>query len=100
MRPTTISQTGAGSTAAIPLDIYGQFNVGIACVVDGTVNYDVQLTWDDVQNPAVTPTWFDDAALAGETTSQYGGITTPCRAVRLTVNSGAGTVTMTVIQEG
>lgn len=99
MRPVVISQTGAGSTNPVVLDYYGTFNVGVACVVDGTVNYDVQLTWDDVQDSSVTPTWFDDGALAGETTSQYGAITTPCRAIRLTVNSGAGTVTMTVIQE-
>jgi hypothetical protein len=101
MRPIVISQTGAGSTSAVPLDHYqSPFNVGIGVVVSGTVDYTIQHTYDDVLDAAVTPTWFNNATIVTKTANFDGGYTLPVRAVRLTVNSGAGTATATIIQAG
>lgn len=102
MRPITLTQTGAGSTANLAVfDHYiSQFSVGIGVVVTGTVNYTVQHTYDNVLDPAVTPVWFDHATLAAQTANADGAYTTPVRASRLTVNSGTGTATATFIQAG
>lgn len=101
MRPVTISQTGAGSTQLIPLDRFqNPFNVGIGVVVDGTVNYTVQHTFDDVYDTSVTPTWFPHASLVTQTTSMDGNYAFGITATRLTVNSGAGSATMTIVQSG
>lgn len=96
MRPYSVSQTGAGSTPAFKLDITGSFNVGIGFVVSGTVNFTLEMTWDD---PDDSPTWIPHATLAAMTATGYGALDVPCRAIRLTVNSGAGTATMKVIQQ-
>lgn len=100
MRPVTVSKTGAGSTAAVPMNIYATpFNVGFGVVVSGTVNYTVQHTFDNPQT-AASLTWFDHPTVAAQATSQDGNYAFPVMAIRLTVNSGGGTATMTVIQSG
>lgn len=104
MKPITVSQTGAGSTGTIPLNVnVNPFNIGIAVVVSGTVNYTVQYTFDNVWSPTYNPatgTWFNHASLDAQTTNQTGNFAFPVAAIRLTVNSGPDTATMTVIQAG
>jgi hypothetical protein len=104
MKPITVSQTAAGSTGTIPLNVnVNPFNIGIAVVVSGTVNYTVQYTFDNVWSAtynSATATWFDHASLGAQTTSQTGNFAFPVAGMRLTVNSGSGTATMTVIQAG
>lgn len=101
MRPTSKTQTGAGSSAWIPLDIKANpFSVGFGVVATGTVTYTVEHTFDDVQNATVTPTAFPHASVAGETTNQDGNYAFPVRAVRVTVTAGSGSATLTMIQSG
>jgi len=104
MRPTTVTKTGTGSTAPIPLDHYrSPFNVGLGLKVDGTVNYTVQHTFDDVFASGYTPasgTWYNHPVLASLAANADGNYAFPCTAVRVTVNSGAGSVSMTVVQAG
>lgn len=99
MRPISVTQTGAGSSVAIPLDFYGRSEISLQVVVSGTVNFTVQQTLDD---PAASPTWFahPDTALAAATASAQGNYAYIPRAVRLTVNSGAGSATLTILQAG
>lgn len=100
MRPVQISRTDAGSTAWVPMD-YMQvpFNVGIMCeITAGTPNYTVQLTYDNIFDSAVTPTAIAHDTLATLTASADGAQNSPVRAIRLTVNSGSGTVKMTLLQ--
>ena len=102
MRPIIVTQTGAGSSKVIPFDLFrNPFNVGIGCVVSGTVNYTVQHSFDDPQFPA-SMTWFphDDALLVAATTNQNSNYAYPVQATRVTVNSGTGSVTVTYIQAG
>lgn len=102
MIPKIITQTGTGSSLVIVFDIFrNPFNVGIGCVVSGTVNYTVQHSFDDPQNPSAQ-TWFphDDTALVAATANQNSNYAYPVTSSRVTVNSGAGSVTVTYIQAG
>lgn len=100
MRQQTASRTGTGSSNALAMDTYiSPFNVGFGVVVTGTVNYTVQHTFDNPQTTA-SPTWFSHPTVAAATTSQDGNYAFPVAAIKVLVNSGAGTATMTVIQAG
>jgi hypothetical protein len=101
MRPIVIAKTGEGSTNPVPMDHYRTpFNVGFGVVVSGTVNYTIQHTFDNVQNAAITPTWFNHPVIASQTANADGNYAFPVTAIRLTVNSGAGTATATIVQAG
>jgi hypothetical protein len=101
MRPIVLTKTGAGSSSLAPIDTYqNPFNAGIGVIVSGTVNYTIQHTFDDVQNSAVTPTWFSHPSLAAQTASADGNYAFPVVAIKLLVNSGDGTATATIIQAG
>ena len=94
MIPITLTKTGAGSTNAAVTDYYvSPYNIGFGVVVSGTVNYTVQHTFDGTN-------WFNHPTIASQTTNQDGNYAFPVLQVRLTVNSGGGTATMTMIQAG
>jgi archaellum component FlaF (FlaF/FlaG flagellin family) len=99
MKLQTVSQTGAGSSSAIVVNTNtNPCNVGIGVLVTGTVNYTVQHTFD---NPAVGfTTWFNHPSLAALTANADGNYAFPITAVRITVNSGAGTAQMNFVQAG
>lgn len=99
MRPVSVTQTGSGSSSPIVMDLHGKPEISLQAVVTGTVNYDIEQTLDD---PASSPTWFDhpDSNLVGATASKQGNYAFVPRAIRLTINSGSGSVTLTVIQAG
>lgn len=99
MRPQVITQTGTGSTAWIPLD-YKQnpFNIGLGVVVNGTITYDVELTFDNVFSPSVTPVAFKHATLVAQTANASSGHTIPIRAIRINNTAGTGDTTLTIIQ--
>jgi hypothetical protein len=100
MRQQIATKTGTGSSNVIATDTYiSPFNVGFGVVVTGTVNYTVQHTFDNPQTVA-SPTWFSHPTVAAATTSQDGNYAFPVAAIKVLVNSGAGTATMTVIQAG
>ena len=99
MKVQTVSQTGVGSSDALVMNTnISPFNVGFGVVVDGSVDYTVQHTFDD---PAVGfTTWFSHPTIAGETTNQDGNYAFPVTGVKLLVNSGSGTAVMNLIQAG
>jgi hypothetical protein len=100
MRQQIATKTGTGSSNVIATDTYiSPFNVGFGVVVTGTVNYTVQHTFDNPQEVA-SPTWFSHPTVAAATTSQDGNYAFPVAAIKVLVNSGAGTATMTLIQAG
>ncbi len=106
MRPQIATKTGTGNSNVVVFDGFrNPFNVGIFCVVSGTVNYTVQHTsdWDDVACGVPSgATWFnhDDTALVSASSNQESNFAFPCKASRVVVNSGTGTVTVTYIQAG
>lgn len=102
MRPTSITISATGATAWIPVDYtQANFNLGIQVVVSGgaSLTWAVQITSDDIYDPAVTPTATTVAApLDTGTATEISNITIPCRAVRLNTTILSGTATITVIQ--
>ena len=86
--------------AWIPIDRdVAAFAVGFGCPVTGTANYTIEYTFDDIFNPAVvSPTVFPHPIVAAQTTNQPGNFAFPISAMRLTVNSGSGSVALTVHQ--
>lgn len=99
MKVQTVSRTGTGSTDAIVINTnVTPVNIGFAVIVTGTVNYSVQITYDD---PAVGfSTWFDDTTITSKTGNEDGSISFPVTGIKTLVNSGTGTVTMKVVQAG
>jgi len=124
MRQIVVTETGTGSSNAIPLDTYiSPFQVSIGVAMDATSEVVIQHTFDNVLDASVTPTWYptassvsDDSYLLQEDgyqllqedgsallTGDYAFSTTimfPVSAVRLNTLSNGGTVTMTVLQAG
>jgi hypothetical protein len=102
MRQIVVMQTGAGTSAPIPINTHDRPEVAVQAVVDGTINYTIQQTLDDPFNPAITPTWFPSpvAALVGATANQQAGYPFMPAAFRILVNSGTGSVRVTILQAG
>lgn len=104
MTPQVISLSAAGSTAWIPVD-YKQnpFNISLAVVLSNTpsLTCKVEYTLDDVFNTSITPTAFNVDGLSAVTSNTTGYITSPVKAIRLTVSSWtSGTATVTALQGG
>lgn len=99
MRPQVISITGTGTTAWIPLD-YKQnpFNIGLGIVVNGTITYDIEHTFDDVFDVSVTPTAFKHSTLVAQTTNKDGNYAFPVRAIRINNTAGTGSTALTILQ--
>lgn len=98
MGPTTLTTTdasgGATFSAVCPIDWRTvPVNVGIGCIVTGTVSYSVQHTFDGTN-------WFNNANIASATGSLDTNYNFPVKAVRLTQASGSGNVVATLLQSG
>jgi hypothetical protein len=105
MRPTSISQTGVGRpTNVVIIDQHtAPANIALGCIVNGSVTYTVQHTYDDVFAPGFTAagaTWFNHSTLAAQTANADGNYAFPPRAISVNVTLGAGTVTLNVVQSG
>lgn len=111
-RTITVS-TSINSTASpwIPMDYIGEapFNVGFGLTFGGDVGVvlaRVEHTFDDIQNPSVTPTAFIHTDVSGTNVQIDGNYAFPVRGIRLVVVSAAVTASgsahamLTVIQAG
>ena len=99
MKVQIVSQTGTGSTDPIVVNTNtNPCNIGFGVIVEDTVNYTVQHTFDD---PAVGfTTWFNHPTIASQATNQNGNYAFPVTGIRLTVNSGGGIATLNLVQAG
>lgn len=103
----TVGNSQSGSSAAINLDPWALPQVAIQVSVTGTVNYTVQQTMDDPNDP-VSPVarasmqWVDhpDVALVAATATKQGNYGYAPLYMRVVINSGSGSVRMTVSQAG
>jgi len=104
MKPVTVTVSSATTSATIPLDWReNDFKVALAVVLSGgaVLTYSVQHTFDDIQDPSVTPTFFDNDGLNGKTVTDDGNIAFPVKACRLNVTAfTSGSATLTIIQAG
>lgn len=104
---TTVSDASGGVqySSWLRFDDFAPSNISIQCTVSGTVNYTVQSTLDDPNdpiNPVATGsvTWVDssDTAVVGATTTQQSNFLFAPKFVRIKLNSGSGSVTATFLQ--
>lgn len=98
---------GVATSRWVRLDSWALPSVNLQVDVSGTVNYTVQTTNDDPNDPfnPVAPidvTWFSstDSAVVNQTAAKQSSFTNAPTYVRLLLNSGTGTVTGTFIQYG
>ena len=103
MRPVNLSITGATTSAVCPMDIYvTPANIGLNCVVTGTVSYTVQYTFDDVfadGYSAASGNWTNHPTLSAQSVTKAGNIAYPIRGLRIT-QSGTGTTVWQIIEAG
>jgi hypothetical protein len=99
-----VSDASGGAVNSNPavLDYYGRPEVSLQAVVTGTANYTIQQTLDNPLEAGATITWFDhpDTNLVGATTNMQGNYAYIPTAVRVVLNSGDGSVRLTVTQAG
>lgn len=108
MRPVVINVSDASVAAKasnpVVLDHYiSPFATTLSVLVDGTVNYTVQYTFDRVFEDGYTPAsgnWVDHPSLTTQTATKDSNLAYPATAVRIVLNSGSGSVRFTVIQAG
>jgi hypothetical protein len=102
MRQIVYTQVGAGNSPPIPLDVYGRPEISIQVDITGAGPWGIEQTLD---NPFTTPAanilWVPhpDANMIGQTVDRQGNYAFLPAALRL-VQTGAGTVKLTVLQAG
>ena len=100
-RATTVVATIAvPDSAIVPIDHLAEnFAVGFGVVRVADCTFKVQHTFDNIFDPAVTPTWFDHSSVVGKTANTDGNYAFPVRAIKVVVTAGTtGSATMTVLQ--
>lgn len=106
MKPisVTVSDASAGAKSSNPIimDYHGRPEVSLQVVVSGTANWTVEQTLDNPNAAGVTPTWFShpDSDMVTQTVNRQGNYAFIPVSVRLTLNSGTGSATLTVVQAG
>lgn len=101
----TVGTNGVADSPWVRFDDFGPNYISVNCVTSGTVNYTVQTTLDDPNNPA-TPVAVGsmtfqsalDTNLVNQSSSKSGGITYAPTFARVVLNSGTGSVTGTFLQ--
>lgn len=100
MKLQTVTQSGAGSSTPIVMDTNkNPFNVGFGVIKTGTVDYTVQHTFDDPSTGTFT-TWFNHPTVAAQVANADGNYAFPVTAIRVTMNSGSGSVVLKLLQSG
>ena len=94
MRPVRINQAGGNPLIIVATDfVQKAFNLGMAFEVNGTINYTLQYTLDDIQSPAQIAeglTWWNMTGMTNLTANAAGALTIPCTAVSILINSYIG----------
>ncbi len=94
--------SGAGNKDAIQLNRWSKDDYSIAIDVTGVIDVTVQGTLDHINRVgAATPVWRDISGLTNVTADAFDVIqATPFEAIRVVVNSGAGSINFHVMQQG
>lgn len=99
--PVYQSYTTTGAMTPVSLNYFQTpFNASVfVFIASGAATFAVQYTADPIDNPAVTPRWFDDANLpTGSTASGTSNYMFPVRAVRINIAANTGTVEFKILQ--
>jgi hypothetical protein len=105
MRAVVFTVVDEGTSNVMPPDNYiSPFNLALSVVIDGTVTYTVQYTFDDVFAKGYDPTsgnWVNHPSLTAQTTTKDSNIAYPVTGVRIqTAEESDGTAVLTIIQAG
>lgn len=73
------------------------FNVSVAAIVGGTIDFDIQHTYED---PAPDAVAFVQTAFDGKTANADGSFTSPVRAVRALINSHTSGELTLIVRQG
>ena len=100
-----VGTNGIGGSRWVRLNDFAPSNISIQCDVTGTVNYTIQATLDDPNDPfdptsAENVIWVnssDAAVVASKSTQQSNFLFTP-KYAKVLINSGSGTVVATFLQ--
>ena len=102
--PIFSSVTGVGTSTPIAVDdMQAPFNIGISAAQTGTTTFNIEYSMQDPMAAGYTAggaTWFSMTGFAAITASAGGAFTTPCKAIRINLTAGTGTVTLTMVQAG
>ena len=101
----TVGTNGVGGSRWVRFNDFAPSNISIQCDVTGTVNYTVQATLDDPNDPfnpttAENVVWVnssDAAVVASSSTQQSNFLFTP-KYAKILINSGSGSVKATFLQ--
>jgi len=101
----TVGTNGVASSPWVACDIHvTPANFSFACVVTGTVNYDVQYTLDSLGNTfgisAIPHNAWTVPTLGSLAINATASLGSPIAAWRVLLNSGTGSVAVTAIQAG
>ena len=106
MRPISVTLTdasgGAKQSDPIIMDYHGRPEVSLQVDVSGTANWTIQQTLNNPNASGATLTWYNhpDVNLVAQTVGRQGNYAFPTVAIRLVLNSGSGSATLTVVQAG
>lgn len=102
MRPQVVTVTGVATSAWIPVNTkQSPFNLALGAVVNGTITYTIQHTFDNVLDPVVaagTITAFDNSGMTAQTANKDGNYAFPVAAIRINNTAGTGSTTLTILQ--
>jgi hypothetical protein len=101
----TVGTNAVGSSGWVPFDVFSHGReVELQVKTSGSPNYTVELTdddiWDATASRVITTFSATATALIAATSTARGAEARVAQAVRVTQNSGSGTSTLTVIQQG
>ena len=106
-RTVTVSDASGGAKYStwVRFDDFAPSNISIQCNVTGTVNYTVQSSLDDPNDPfspvaSGSMTWVSssDTNVVGATATKQSNFLFAPRYARIALNSGNGSVTATFLQ--
>lgn len=102
MRVSQVTVTGVAASAWLPVDQYSSgTNDGIFFKVGAGATVTLQVTADDVFDPAVTPIAFDLAApFAAMVANVAGALPFIVKAIRMNQTAGATTSTLQFVDRG
>lgn len=103
----TVGTNGVASSRWLRLDSWAFAQVGIQVDVSGTINYTVQQTFDDPNDPAspVSPAsvvWVNssDSAVVAKAVDAQSSYAYAPTFIKITANSGTGSAKLTAVQYG
>lgn len=102
MRPKTITVTGSNAPYVIPLN-YRADHTAIHAEVTGTINFTVSYTVQNIYNittPATNADWVAVTDMSSIIATATKKVDMSINALKVVVNSGAGSVDITVSQPG